>query len=231
MGRQQSRREKVFVKTYGCQMNVYDSERMADVLAPLGYQPTGRRKMPTCAAQHLPYPREGGGEGLFRARPLRELKDAAAPTAASMTIGVAGCVAQAEGEEILRRARPSISSSARRPITACPNCCARARRAASSRPTLPAGGQVRRICPPKPADPRARHHGLPHRAGRLRQVLHLLRGALYARRRSLAPGRADRRRGRSASPAKGVREITLLGQNVNAYHGEGRTGRTGGSAT
>ena len=80
------------------------------------------------------------------------------------------------------------------------------------------------------AEPRAiRARGvtrLPHRAGRLRQVLHLLRRALYARRGSI--------RGRSRAivaeargwPTRGVREVTLLGQNVNAYHGEGPDGRT-----
>ena len=61
--------KRLFIKTYGCQMNVYDSARMADLLAPLGYAApaaAGRRR--PGHPQHLPYPREGGGEGLFRAR-------------------------------------------------------------------------------------------------------------------------------------------------------------------
>ena len=61
---------KLFVKSYGCQMNVYDSHRMADALAPEGYRrdrDAGRRR--PRHPQHLPHPREGGREGLFRARP------------------------------------------------------------------------------------------------------------------------------------------------------------------
>ena len=73
--------------------------------------------------------------------------------------------------------------------------------------------------------------GLPHRAGRLRQVLHLLRRALYARRRVLAAGGRRRWPRRAGSSRSGAREITLLGQNVNAYHGEAPDGAAaGGSA-
>ena len=99
--------------------------------------------------------------------------------------------------------RRSISSSARRPITACRMRCARVARAArrSSRPTSRIEDKFEHLPQPRARrDRRARRHRLPHRAGRLRQVLHLLRRALYARRRSLAPGRADRRRGRAAWP-------------------------------
>ena len=73
-------------------------------------------------------------------------------------------------------------------------------------------------------DAGTRVHGVPHRAGRLRQVLHLLRRALHARRGvSRAPSPTSSAR-RDASSTSGVREITLLGQNVNAYHGEGPDG-------
>ena len=65
-----SRPRKVHVKSFGCQMNVYDSHRMADTLAPAGFTETaqsrGRRSR---HPQHLPHPRKGGGEGLFRDRP------------------------------------------------------------------------------------------------------------------------------------------------------------------
>ena len=73
--------KKLFIKTYGCQMNVYDSARMADALAPHGYardRASGRRR--SGHPQHLPHPREGGREGLFRARPPAA---AAAPQAGS----------------------------------------------------------------------------------------------------------------------------------------------------
>jgi tRNA-2-methylthio-N6-dimethylallyladenosine synthase len=126
-----------------------------------------------------------------------------------MTIAVAGCVAQAEGKEIIRRAPVVDSWSGRRAITACRNCW-RARRATAvrRRHRISGRGQVRlHLPPPKPRrDPRARRFGLRHRAGRLRQVLHLLRGALYARRRSLAAGRKDRRRGRAARRRRRARD-------------------------
>jgi hypothetical protein len=64
--------KRLFIKTYGCQMNVYDSERMADVLRPLGYAVTddARRRRPR-HPEHLPHPREGRREGLFRTRPAQ----------------------------------------------------------------------------------------------------------------------------------------------------------------
>ena len=66
---------KLYVKSFGCQMNVYNSQRMADTLAPEGYVETGDgRRRRSHHPQHLPYPREGGGEGLFRARPHAPLE-------------------------------------------------------------------------------------------------------------------------------------------------------------
>jgi tRNA-2-methylthio-N6-dimethylallyladenosine synthase len=96
--------KKLFVKTYGCQMNVYDSARMADVLAPLGYvcvdSPAGADMviLNTC---HI---REKAAEKVYsELGRLRALKDQRRRAGAPVTIAVAGCVAQAEGEEILRR--------------------------------------------------------------------------------------------------------------------------------
>ena len=93
----------------------------------------------------------------------------------------------------------------------------RRRRAAGRR--LRPRGEVRR--PARPSAPPTRRHRLPDRAGGLRQVLHLLRGALYARRRVFAPPAEAIEAEARGLAAQGVREITLLGQNVNAYAGDG----------
>ncbi len=132
-----SNARKVHVKSFGCQMNVYDSHRMADTLAPERLcrdRDAGRRR--PRHPQHLPHPREGGREGLFRDRPHpRHEGRGGARRAAQMLIAVAGCVAQAEGAgDRAPRARRSISSSARRTITACRRC-SRARAAASASST------------------------------------------------------------------------------------------------
>jgi hypothetical protein len=115
-------------------MNVYDSDRMADVLAPLGYAPTARRRRGRPGhPQHLPHPREGAEKVYSELGRLRDAQGARAPPGRDLMIAVAGCVAQAEGEEIIRRApRSSTSWSARRPTTACPSWSPGARRAAGA---------------------------------------------------------------------------------------------------
>ena len=141
-------------------------------------------------------------------------------------IAVAGCVAQAEGRGDHSSARPwSISWSGRKAIIELPALIgARARgRRARGRHRL---SRPRTSSSPCPSGRRhAPAFGLSHRAGRLRQVLHLLRRALYARRGIFAARRRHRSPRRERLARGGAREITLLGQNVNAYHGEGPDGR------
>ena len=94
-------RKKLFIKTYGCQMNVYDSGRMADVLAPLGYAPTDTPDGADMVILNTCHIREKAAEKVFsdlgRIRPLKQAKG-------DMLVAVAGCVAQAEGAEIMARA-------------------------------------------------------------------------------------------------------------------------------
>ncbi|MEO0399021.1 MAG: tRNA (N6-isopentenyl adenosine(37)-C2)-methylthiotransferase MiaB [Pseudomonadota bacterium] len=98
-------KKSFYIKTYGCQMNVYDSERMADLLAPLGY---GRTETPDDAdlvILNTCHIREKAAEKVYsELGRLRRLKEEKARDGGGMTIAVAGCVAQAEGAEMRRRA-------------------------------------------------------------------------------------------------------------------------------
>ena len=92
--------KKLFIKTYGCQMNVYDSERMAEAMAPEGYIATEDASEADLVLLNTCHIREKAGDKLYsdlgRLRPLKDAKP-------DMKIGVAGCIAQAEGAEIMRR--------------------------------------------------------------------------------------------------------------------------------
>ena len=100
--------KKLFIKTYGCQMNVYDSDRMADALAPHGYEPVQVMEDADLVVLNTCHIREKASEKVFsELGRLRELRDERRANGQDLMIGVAGCVAQAEGEEIVRRA-PSV---------------------------------------------------------------------------------------------------------------------------
>ena len=101
--------KRLFIKTYGCQMNVYDSERMTDVLRPLGYVPTDTPEGADFVILNTCHIREKAAEKVYsELGKLRLMKlDKAASGGGTMTIAVAGCVAQAEGEEIMRR-QPAV---------------------------------------------------------------------------------------------------------------------------
>ena len=101
--------KRLFIKTYGCQMNVYDSERMADVLRPLGYAATDTAESADFVILNTCHIREKAAEKIYselgKLRELRDIRLAAGQP--GLTIAVAGCVAQAEGEEIMRR-QPAV---------------------------------------------------------------------------------------------------------------------------
>ena len=97
--------KKLHIKTYGCQMNVYDSDRMADVLAPLGYRTTDQADDADMVIINTCHIREKASEKVFsELGRLRLWKEAEKDQGRSVKIAVAGCVAQAEGAEISRRA-------------------------------------------------------------------------------------------------------------------------------
>src|SRR5215468_4943976 len=96
---------KLYVKSLGCQMNVYDSHRMADVLAPHGFIETGTAEDADLVILNTCHIREKAAEKVYsELGRIRKLKEAAGRSEKNMLVAVAGCVAQAEGEEILRRA-------------------------------------------------------------------------------------------------------------------------------
>src|SRR5690606_5529755 len=100
-----SEARRMFIKTYGCQMNVYDSERMADVLAADGYAAAERPEDADLILLNTCHIREKAAEKVYsEIGKLRLLKQAARAEGRTVKIAVAGCVAQAEGEEILKRA-------------------------------------------------------------------------------------------------------------------------------
>ena len=97
--------KRLFIKTYGCQMNVYDSGRMADVLAPLGYVPAESAADADMVILNTCHIREKAAEKVFSdLGRVRVLKSKRAEGGKDMIVAVAGCVAQAEGAEIMARA-------------------------------------------------------------------------------------------------------------------------------
>jgi tRNA A37 methylthiotransferase MiaB len=92
--------KKLFIKTYGCQMNVYDSARMAELLAPIGYAPADRPEDADMVILNTCHIREKASAKVYsELGRLKKIKDER-----PLTIAVAGCTAQAEGEEIVARA-------------------------------------------------------------------------------------------------------------------------------
>ena len=95
----------LFIRTYGCQMNVYDSERIRDVLKPLGYAPVEAPEGADLVVINTCHIREKATEKVYSE--LGKLKQMKLASGGKMTIAVAGCVAQAEGAEIIRR-QPAV---------------------------------------------------------------------------------------------------------------------------
>jgi tRNA-2-methylthio-N6-dimethylallyladenosine synthase len=217
--------KKLFIKTYGCQMNVYDSARMADALAPHGYARVERADDADLIVLNTCHIREKAAEKVYselgRLRQLRERRRAAG---GDLVIGVAGCVAQAEGGAMLERA-PFVD------VVVGPQTYHRLpellhRRARGS------GGVIDTDFPveskfdllPEPAGEPAASAFLTVQEGCDRFctfcVVPYTRGAEESR-----PAAAVLAEARQLLAA-GAREIVLLGQNVNAYHGEGPDGRS-----
>jgi tRNA-2-methylthio-N6-dimethylallyladenosine synthase len=216
---------KLYVKSYGCQMNVYDSHRMADLLAGEGFAETATAENADLIILNTCHIREKAAEKVYsELGRVRALKESAARDGRRVTVAVAGCVAQAEGQEILRRAPAVDLVVGPQSYHRLPDLLARS-------------GNDRVVETEFPVEDKFAHLPAPSRdATRARGVTAFVtvqegcdkfctfcvvpytRGAEVSR-----PVQAVLAEVRGLAEA-GVREITLIGQNVNAYHGEGPDG-------
>ncbi|MER9841585.1 tRNA (N6-isopentenyl adenosine(37)-C2)-methylthiotransferase MiaB [Mesorhizobium australicum] len=219
--------KKVFVKTYGCQMNVYDSQRMTDALVADGYAATdviGEADLVLLNTCHI---REKAAEKVYsELGRIRDMKADRATAGREMLIGVAGCVAQAEGAEIIRRSPAVDLVIGPQTYHRLPDVLARVR-----------GGE--KIVETEYAiEDKFEHLPQPKRAEVIKRgvtafltvqegcdkfctfcVVPYTRGSEVSRPVAQIVAEAER------LAEAGVREVTLLGQNVNAWHGQGETKR------
>ena len=187
---------KLHIKSYGCQMNVYDAQRMVDTLAQEGFVETASVEDADLVILNTCHIREKASEKVYsELGRLRAVKDDAARHGRRISIAVAGCVAQAEGDEIIRRAPAVDIVVGPQSYHHLPQLLDRAGRHGRAVETeFPVEDKFGFARPAETrGNPRPRHFRLRDGAGRLRQVLHLLRGALYPRRRDVATGRANPR--------------------------------------
>jgi tRNA-2-methylthio-N6-dimethylallyladenosine synthase len=210
--------KRVYIKTYGCQMNVYDSVRMADVTAALGYAAADRADDADLVILNTCHIREKAAEKVYsELGQIRRLKSAKAKRGGRMLIGVAGCVAQAEGEEIRRRA-PFVD------IVFGPQAYHRLPEMIAAAIRTPEQCVIDTSFPAEPkfdALPANRNSGtaafLTIQEGCDKFcsfcVVPYTRGAEASRPAAQVIAEAE------GLVAAGAREITLLGQNVNAYRG------------
>ncbi len=221
--------KKLFIQTYGCQMNVYDSARMADVLTPLGYAACDTPSAADMVILNTCHIREKAAEKVYsELGRLRLLKDGRREAGDDMVIAVAGCVAQAEGAEIMRRAPYVDIVFGPQSYHRLPEMVARATRASASskRGVLDTDFPVESKFDHLPDDSAARGPSafLTVQEGCDKFctfcVVPYTRGAEFSR--PVADIEAEARR----LVEGGAREITLLGQNVNAYHGPDEAGDT-----
>ncbi|MGE5268417.1 MAG: tRNA (N6-isopentenyl adenosine(37)-C2)-methylthiotransferase MiaB [Thiohalocapsa sp.] len=215
--------KRLFIKTYGCQMNVYDAERIADVLGASEYVPAESAEGADLVILNTCHIREKAAEKVYsELGGLRRLKEARARRGGRLTIAVGGCVAQAEGEA-MRERTPFVD------IVFGPQAYHRLPEMVASAES--GAGIVDTSFPPE-----VKFDHLPPAAAPRKAVSAFLtvqegcdkfctfcvvpytRGAEYSRPAAAILAEAER------LVAAGAREITLLGQNVNAYHGAGPSG-------
>src|SRR5882757_6374925 len=218
---------KVFIKSFGCQMNVYDSHRMADTLAPEGFAETATPEDADLIILNTCHIREKAAEKVYsEIGRMRLIKQAAAREDRGVTIAVAGCVAQAEGEEIVRRAPVVDLVVGPQSYHRLPGLLARVGRGEAVIDTeFPVEDKFDALKAPSRAATRARgltafvtvQEGCDKFCTFC--VVPYTRGAEVSRPAAKIVAEIE-----NLADA-GAREVTLVGQNVNAYHGDGPDGR------
>jgi len=211
--------KKLHIKTYGCQMNVYDSERMGDLLRPLGYEVSDHAADADLVLLNTCHIREKAAEKVYseigRLKEMRE--DRLARGEGRMTIAVAGCVAQAEGQEIMHRAPAVDLVIGPQAYHQLPELIARTTRAKGERLAADFAPDAKFDALTADREVTGPTAFLTVQEGCDKFctfcVVPYTRGAEWSRPVAQI---LDEARGLAG---KGVREITLLGQNVNAYNG------------
>ena len=209
--------KKLYIKTWGCQMNEYDSRRMADVLKPLGYETVSESYDADMVILNTCHIREKATDKVFSdLGRIRDDKAAKAERGERMIIAVAGCVAQAEGEFIAQRAPYVDMVFGPQTYHLLPEMVAKA------------DGTKRVINTDFPPESKFDHMPVPEAKGvsaflSIQEgcdkfctfcVVPYTRGSEYSRNLAAIVDEAKGLRD------QGVKDITLLGQNVNAWHGE-----------
>jgi tRNA-2-methylthio-N6-dimethylallyladenosine synthase len=221
--------KKLFVKTYGCQMNAYDSARIADLMAPLGYGPAQSAEDADMVVLNTCHIRERAAEKVYsELGTLRDLKKEKAAAGTPMLIAVAGCVAQAEGELMLKRAPAIDLLVGPQTYHRLPEMIARIARAGGAAletdfPALEKFDDLAKLEGPQ-ANTRGVSAFLTVQEGCDKFctfcVVPYTRGAELSRAPEAVLAEAK------AMVAGGVRELVLLGQNVNAYRGADADGKS-----
>jgi tRNA-2-methylthio-N6-dimethylallyladenosine synthase len=215
--------KKLYIKTYGCQMNVYDSARMADLLAPLGYGLVDAADNADLVVLNTCHIREKATEKVYsELGKLRRLKRRRAEEGTPLLVAVAGCVAQAEGAEIMAR-QPAVDMVVGpQSYHRLPEMIAQIARGA---------GHV--LETDFPAEDKFDHLPEEHAASGPTAFLTIQEGCdkfctfcvvPYTRGAEFSRPVVQIEQEARFLAGKGVRELTLLGQNVNAYRGEGLDG-------
>jgi len=221
-----SAKKKIHIKTWGCQMNVYDSVRMSDVMAPHGYEETDKQEEADLVVLNTCHIREKAAEKVYsdlgRVRLIKEKRIAEGK---EMLIAVGGCVGQAEGEEIMNRAPFVDIVMGSQAYQNLPRLVVNARAKSGDVVDLefPEVQKFDLLPQDSRSQGSAAFVSIQEGCDKFCTfcVVPYTRGAEYSR-----PAADIEAEVRALVDEKGAMEVTLLGQNVNAYHGVDENGKT-----